>query len=137
MMPAIQRIDHIHVYVSDRDRDRAEAWCRRALGFERIPELAFWDADGGPLTLANRERTVKIALFEHGGAGNQPAVALEVAADAFQAWRRHLKQTLGHAPEPADHAVSWSIYFSDPDGNGYEITCNDYAALARKLQACP
>ncbi|KUM02878.1 VOC family protein [Chromobacterium subtsugae] len=135
MTPAIQRIDHIHVHVSD--REQAEAWYRRVLGFERIPELAFWDADGGPLTLANRERTVKIALFERGGAGKQPAVALEVEADAFQAWRRHLKQALGHAPELADHAVSWSIYFADPDGNGYEITCNDYAALAQRLRACP
>ncbi|OHX11634.1 VOC family protein [Chromobacterium sphagni] len=135
MTPRIMRIDHIHVYV--RNRDAAEAWYARVLGFERIPELALWDADGGPLTLANRERTVKVALFERNHAAPQASVALEASADAFLAWRNHLHRVQGHLPELADHSASWSVYFSDPDDNRYEITCNDYSALAQRLHQTP
>jgi hypothetical protein len=30
--------------------------------------------------------------------------------------------------------VSWSLYFSDPDGNPFEITSYEHAALAPQLQ---
>ena len=31
--------------------------------------------------------------------------------------------------EIADHELSWSFYFLDPDGNRFELTCYDYAEV--------
>jgi sugar lactone lactonase YvrE len=33
-----------------------------------------------------------------------------------------------------DHQVSWSLYFSDPDGNPYEITSYEYGELPAQLR---
>ena len=50
MSPALDGIDHIHVYVSD--REQAAAWYERVLGFTIIDKLAFWANDPrGPLTI--------------------------------------------------------------------------------------
>jgi len=54
--------------------------------------------------------------------------------DAFLAWRAHLASVLPRAPELQDHQISWSMYFSDPDGNPYEITSYDYASLEPSLR---
>ena len=35
--------------------------------------------------------------------------------------------------EVEDHAVSWSLYFTDPDGNPFEITSYDYEVIQRAL----
>ena len=47
--------------------------------------------------------------------------------------QRRLATALDRPPEVEDHEVSWSLYFSDPDGNPYEITCYEYAELASAL----
>jgi len=33
----------------------------------------------------------------------------------------------GIAIRPVDHRISWGVYFSDPDGNGLEISCDTRA----------
>ncbi len=33
-----------------------------------------------------------------------------------------------------DHDFAWSLYFSDPFGNPYEITSYDYGALSESLK---
>ncbi|MBM2884186.1 VOC family protein [Chromobacterium phragmitis] len=131
MIPATQGIDHIHVYV--RDRAAAEIWYGRALGLARLENLESWSRDGGPLTLADAAGRVKLALFE--GVAIAPASTIALATDAagFMAWRAHLRQALGQPLEAVDHELSWSLYFKDPDGNGYEITSYDYAALSVML----
>jgi catechol-2,3-dioxygenase len=133
MAPSIDRIDHVHVFVSD--RERSERWYQDALGLQRVPELEFWSREaGGPLTLSNRAGTVHLALFERAAQPCRSTVALAVGRDEFLAWRAHLTRVLGRAPELQDHQITWSMYFSDPDGNPYEITSHDYAALEPNLR---
>lgn len=132
MPPSLQRIDHIHVYVAN--RDAAERWYAEALGLTRIPALAFWAEGGGPLTLADSTDAVHIALFERPAEKCRSTIALAASAPAFLAWREHLAKVLDAPPTLEDHGLSWSLYFSDPDGNPYEITSYDYAELATVLR---
>jgi catechol-2,3-dioxygenase len=51
----------------------------------------------------------------------------------FLAWRTHLREMLGKVEE-VDHAGSWSLYFTDVDGNPFEITSYDYTFLKEQLR---
>lgn len=133
MPPSLQRIDHIHVYVAD--RSAAERWYQTVLGFTRIESLAFWAVDGGPLTLADATGEIHLALFERPAQSRHATIALAVTADNFLAWHEHLRSVPELAVELADHDVSWSLYFRDPDENPYEITCYEYSRLATHLRA--
>ena len=62
MAPTLERVDHIHVFVSD--RAASEQWYAKVMGFRRVKDLEFWAADGGPLTIANPSGTIHLALFE-------------------------------------------------------------------------
>ena len=133
MIPAFQRIDHVHVYVAD--RAAAERWYASVLGFARIPELAFWSAGGGPLTLTDRSGTVHLAIFEKAPEKCRSTVALAASAAEFLAWQTHLAGALGHPVDVEDHEIAWSLYFADPDGNPYEITSYDHAEVASHLRS--
>lgn len=128
MPPALKQIDHIHVFVSD--RTAAERWYADVLGLIRVANLAGWAADGGPLTVSNTAGSVNLALFERPVQPCRATIALEVSAAEFRAWQAHLASMLGGEFAAVDHDLSWSLYFSDPDGNPYEITTYEYAALA-------
>ena len=119
----LDRIDHVHVFV--RDRARAEAWYRETLGLAPIAELASWASNGGPLMLGNASRSIQLALFERPAKEGRTVVAFGVAGPAFDAWRRHLAEALGRPLDPVDHELCWSLYFSDPDGNAFELTTYD------------
>lgn len=129
--PIIERVDHIHVFVTD--RAAAEKWYAEVLGFKRLAELAFWAPDGGPLTISNADGSVHLALFERPAATCRSVIAFGVSATDFLGWRAHLAEVFGEAVEVFDHQVMWSLYFSDPDGNPYEITTDHYAAVASQL----
>ena len=133
MAPSLDRIDHIHVFVAD--RAASERWYERVLGLKRVPEFERWAAQGGPLTLADDGGTVHLALFERGLQPCRSTIAFGVGASAFLAWQQHLLATLGQAVKVEDHALSMSLYFSDPDGNPYEITSYEYTALAKHIAA--
>lgn len=132
MIPVFQRIDHVHVYVAD--RAAAEAWYASVLGFARVPELAFWAPDNGPLTIVDGSGSVHLALFERAAEKCRSVIALGVNWREFLAWRAHLTAALGRPIEAVDHQVSWSLYFVDPDGNPYEITSYEYAELSAALR---
>lgn len=129
--PGLQSIDHIHVFVAD--RAQAEAWYARVLGLHRIPALAFWASDGGPLTLSDASGKIHIALFERPAIPCRSTIAFGTSASEFLTWRTHLAAELGAPPKVSDHQLSWSMYFSDPDGNPYEITSYAYAELVPQL----
>ena len=129
MAPELERVDHIHVFVAD--RAAAEHWYGRVLGLKRVPSLAFWAPDGGPLTLGNPSDTIHVALFERPAEAKcRSTIALGTSAEGLLAWQRHLAVELGKEPERVDHQVSWSIYFEDPDGNPFESTTYEHAPLA-------
>jgi catechol-2,3-dioxygenase len=130
--PAISGIDHVHVFVAD--RATALQWYQRVLGMAPVADLAFWAPDGGPLTIADAGGTVHLALFERPVARCRSTIALRADAAAWLAWKDHLTIEVGTAVEPVDHQVAWSLYFSDPDGNPFEITSYDHAAIAAQLR---
>lgn len=121
-------IDHVHVFVAD--CGAAREWYARILGLAPVPELEFWAREGGPLALSNPARTVTLALFEQAESAHRATVALRVSGPDFLAWQRGLVAEPDLGVRRADHAVSWSLYFADPDGNRFEITTYDHAAVA-------
>ena len=130
--PAIIAIDHFHLHC--RKREAAEAWYARVLGLSAIPEFAHWAQGGGPLTLRDPADVLHLALFEREPASPNPAtLALRVSAAAFPLWQAHLGTELGTAPHFADHGESRSLYFRDPDGNPWEITCYEAEAPGEGL----
>jgi catechol-2,3-dioxygenase len=132
MTPALDRFDHVHVFASD--RVAAERWYADVMGLIRVPELERWASGGGPLTLANSSGTVHVALFERPPQPCRTTVALAVGAEEFVAWRKHLVEMLKRPIELEDHELSWSLYFSDPDGNPWEITCYQHAVVSTLLE---
>ena len=132
MIPPLTTIDHIHVFVAD--RHAAEKWYTRVLGLKPITYLSAWAVDGGPLTLGNAEGTVHLALFERPVETCRSTIAFSVPASHFAEWQAHLSKVLESDLTPVDHSVSWSLYFTDPDGNPYEITTYDYQEIAEHVQ---
>jgi catechol-2,3-dioxygenase len=130
MIPASDRIAHIHIYAAN--RNKAEQWYGEVMGFSRVHELESW-AEDGPLTLANSSGTVHIAMFEAAPQPCRTVVALSVGAQEFVAWRQHLVDKLKRPVEPEDHRLAWSLYFADPDGNPWEITTYQHAIVATLL----
>ena len=128
--PQLDRIDHVHVYV--KDRHVAEKWFREILGFQIQKEYEFWAVDGGPLTLENNTGSVHLALFE----SNKPpssTVAFGVSGEEFLNWKKHL-ENLSIELRVSDHAKAWSMYFSDPFQNLFEITSYDFNVVKNNLE---
>lgn len=127
--PPLLGIDHVHVDV--RDRSAAAAWYARVLGLNPVAALAHWVADHGPLVVADGAGQVHLALFERAPspAAGRSTVALGCGAAQWARWRAHLAAQLSVQAVFQDHGESWSLYFSDPDGNPYELTCTDVDGL--------
>lgn len=128
-IPFIEAFDHLHVFVAD--RKSAEAWYGKVLGFQRTRELEFWAVGGGPLTIQNESGTVHIALFERSPQPCRSTLALRASAAEYLQWRVHLNAVLPGQVSEQDHEASISLYFADPDGNPYEITTYEHAAVRR------
>ncbi|MFT5051206.1 MAG: catechol 2,3-dioxygenase [Chlamydiales bacterium] len=112
-------LDDVHVHV--RDRNAAADWYAATLGFERVARYAFWAKDArGPLTIADPPGSIHLALFET-DKPTTDTIAFGASGPEFMAWRAHL-DARSIATRLADHDLSYSMYFSDPDGNMHEIT---------------
>jgi catechol-2,3-dioxygenase len=131
MAPNLEGLDHVHIYVVN--RSASEQWYAHVLGLHRLPEFEYWVSERGPLTVGNASGTVHLALFERPAEECHSVVALRTTASEFLAWRSHLSAVLGHSLEAVDHNLSWSLYFTDPDGNPFEITSYDYKQIADAL----
>ena len=126
MKPKLKNIDHIHIFVTD--RQEALNWFRTVLGLKPVKNLLFW-AKTGPLTIGNEEGSVHIALFKGKPKKNRSVIAFNTTGKEFINWHKKIKNALGGNIEIEDHSVSFSIYFEDPYGNPYEITSYDYEIL--------
>lgn len=141
----ITGVDHVELYVTD--WDDAASWYEHVLGV--TPDTSFeewWETESGPLMLSVDD-TTKLALFERESAkrGEEVSphrIAFQTDVDGFLSFIDRL-ETLdltdrngdGVTPEDVvDHDLSYSLYFTDPDGNWLELTTNDYDAVATRLR---
>lgn len=76
-MAELTGIDHIHVYVPN--REQAADWFRAVLGFEIEESLRVWAVEGGPLTIGDESGKIHLALFER--SEFVPSTAIAFAAD--------------------------------------------------------
>ncbi|MFK7916172.1 MAG: VOC family protein [Pseudomonadales bacterium] len=129
-MPTLSGIDHVHIYVSD--REQAARWFKKVLGFEVIAALESWATDGGPLTIGAAQSPIHLALFEKDEPTPASVVAFGASGEQFLEWQLHLAQQ-GLAVRCADHDLAWSLYFQDPWENLYEITTYDYDQVRAAL----
>ena len=138
----IAGLDHVHMEV--RDREAAADWYGSVLGLVPHKELSVWSDDPmGPLILATPAGAPTLSLFarECATPSRDATVALRVSGEGFLSFIRRLPiegvatragQAL-QATDVVDHDLSWSIYFSDPDGNALELTSYDYEAVKAGL----
>lgn len=140
---AVTGVDHVELYVTD--APAAADWYERVLGV--APDDAFaewWEAGTGPLMLAAGD--TKLALFERAsatrGEGVSPRrVAFGTDADGFLGFLDRLPElSLTDSDgdpvtraDVSDHGLSYSLYFTDPDGNPLELTTNDHDEVTARL----
>lgn len=125
--PQILGFDHVHIYVQD--LPAAQQWYARVMGLQAVAALAVWAQGGGPFTIADKEESIHLALFQRERQACRSTVAFKVSAEALLAWQKQLTEQLPTPPQSIDHDLSWSLYFSDPDGNPYEITTYEMQQL--------
>jgi catechol 2,3-dioxygenase-like lactoylglutathione lyase family enzyme len=133
MIPRLNGIDHVHVYVHD--RDKAAAWYQEVLGFRVSKAFEFWAEDAnGPLTIEDASVTIHLALFARSVFEPSTAIAFNTRGTDFLKWKTYLedKQLLKRC---SDHDASWSLYFHDLDNNMHEITSYDYLHIGQALSA--
>ena len=141
---SVKRLDHVHIHVAD--REAAAEWYGRVLGLQPDSELRQWASDpDGPLLLSTREGNHCLALFQRNIEDNRTGdhtVAFDVSASDFIAFVNVMDGLLlvdrdgskVSRTEIADHQLSWSIYFLDPDSNRIELTSYDYQEIGGYIQ---
>ncbi len=95
-MPKLAGIDHVHVYVGD--RDEALRWYFEVLGFRPLEEFSAWATKNGPLTLGDATGSVHLALFERKGVPPTSTIAFGATAGAARkrAARRSVQTPAWH-----------------------------------------
>jgi catechol 2,3-dioxygenase len=116
-----------HVVLRVTDQARAERFYNGLLG---LPICARYDQNGVRMTFFSLGNHHDFAVMEVSGADgargdSSPGlhhVAFKIGDSLDEL--REAKATLeaaGLAPKPAEHEVTQSLYFDDPDGNGVEL----------------
>ena len=122
---AVERIDHVEVFV--RDIDAAIRWYADALGLTVLhrwdPEPVMIGAGGTALALFRAKLGSPAAtdLRLRKGIGWH-RVAWRTSMAGFEAAQCHLTERGIGFRGPVDHDVACSIYFNDLDGNHLEVT---------------
>lgn len=146
---SIERIDHIKVSVPD--RHEAATWYQDVFGL-RVLHGPAWDAAAampdGPLFLGVDDAVdgTKVVLFQGEPLGKHPPIGLtraafSVAGEPFLRFLDRLDEldlfnedgervTRGHL---VDQWIAWSLYFSDPYGNRYELLTYEYEQVRQQL----
>ena len=131
MLPELDGIDHIHVYV--KDREKAAAWYEKVLGFKVSESLALWANDKqGPLTIEDPTGKIHLALFATDNLIPSTAIAFKSGGREFLQWKSYLEKE-NMLIRCADHDIAWSAYFNDLDGNMHEITTYEYDYVSSRL----
>ena len=122
---AVERIDHVEVFV--RDIKRSVAWYQKTLGLTVVEP---WE--GEPVMIGSGGTLLALFTVRRDGSDNsdddrQPAirwrrVAWRTDQSGFQSAQEHLHACGVRFEGPIDHGRSWSLYFEDCDGNPLEIT---------------
>ena len=121
--PALTGIDHLHLYV--KNKQAALEWYKNILGFSPVDALADWDTESGPLTIEDASGIIHLALFTRDTQPPVTSIAFKTSGEQFLLWLTHFaRQEI--KLRVADHRVSWSMYFKDPDGNMHEITTSEH-----------
>ena len=140
----VEQIDHVHVFVAD--QREAAAWYEKVLGLKVLKEFESWATDG-PLTISSDGGSTSLALFKASTetltSARRQTIAFRVGGEGFLAFLRRLDalelaSTEGRrlqAGDVEDHDYSLSVYFTDPDGNPYELTTYDYDFVRARLGA--
>lgn len=118
-----QGLDHVAIAVADVARSRR--FYADVLGLERVHEA--WDV---PVVMA--AGGTGVAIFDRdlhpGAAEGAESPATRILHIAFRVDREGLERARGELAERglevrfADHGISHSIYFDDPDGHQLELT---------------
>ncbi len=137
----VEGLDHVHVRVAD--REAAARWFGRVLGLRPAAAFADWAREaGGPLFLETAGGRPCLALFAGTPATEgDHTIAFRTDVEGFLGFLGRLgDEALGDreggrvtATDVVDHDRAWSIYFCDPDGNRFELTTYDHAAVAAWL----
>ncbi|MDX2415843.1 MAG: VOC family protein [Xanthomonadales bacterium] len=116
-----------HVVLKVTDLERAEAFYNGVLG---LPACARLDQDGFKLTFFSLGNHHDFAIMEVSGGDNgedenrvglhHVAFNIGTSLDDLREAKTKLDNA-GVSTEPIDHAVTKSLYFEDPDGNGIEL----------------
>lgn len=141
---AVERIDHVHVFVAD--RYEAAAWYWRTLGLETMKQYEHWAQSGrGPLMISPDDGNTKLALFES-KRKEEPTlegantIAFRTNGQGFCQFLDRLydypvfdrKGKSASSLEIVDHDMAFSVYFNDPDGNSLELTTYDYEYVSKQ-----
>ena len=138
---SIQDVDHIEMFVSD--REKAAQWYGEIFGLKPIQELEMWSKIG-PLFIGNEDKEVVLALMngkkENDGSINRLAFRTTGGQfidflDRVDDMGLFFMQEKVTQEQVVDHDLSYSLYFDDPDGNKLELTCYDHDYLKPKIKS--
>jgi len=132
MTPKLAGIDHLHVQVGS--WKEAEKWYGEVLNLKRVEALMGWATKNGPLTIANPESTVHLALFETAKPKATNVIAFGALGEEFMSWKAHL-EAIGLKLRVVDHKLAYSMYFRDPWKNNHEITTYDRDFVDEQITA--
>lgn len=138
---SIKDIDHIEMFVSD--REKAASWYGKIFGLKPIKELEIWSKIG-PLFIGTEDRSVTLAIMngKKDNDGSINRMAFRTTGEKFINFLNRvdemglffLKEKVTKE-QVVDHDLSYSIYFDDPDGNKLELTCYDHDYLKTKIKS--
>ncbi|MGB1209159.1 MAG: VOC family protein, partial [Paracoccaceae bacterium] len=137
-MVEISALDHVHLYVAD--PTAAAAWYGRVLGLKVMP--ASKRLNGGRYMATPRGQYCATIFTGTPPSDGDHTTAFRVPGRQFIAFGEHLphNDVAGRSGAPLqrqeadDHALAFSYYFQDPDGNHLELTTYDHHIVRRWVQ---